>query len=86
MPLHYLHLGEVRGEAGERCLDTMSRKAGQQVRGSSSIRKDRRTRTSGVFPFRLACPTVMVWGVTRSLLLPRSFRWASEGGGVGSGG
>jgi hypothetical protein len=31
MPLHYVHLGEVRGEEGGRCLDTMSRKAGQKV-------------------------------------------------------
>jgi len=31
MPLHYLHLGEVRSEDSDRCLDTMSRKAGQKV-------------------------------------------------------
>ena len=31
MPLHYLHLGEVRSEESDRCLDTMSRKAGQKV-------------------------------------------------------
>ena len=31
MPLHYLHLGEVRAEVSDRCLDTMSRKAGQKV-------------------------------------------------------
>ena len=31
MPLHYVHLGEVRSEESDRCLDTMSRKAGQKV-------------------------------------------------------
>ena len=36
MPLHYLHLGEVRSEDSDRCLDTMSRKAGQKVNHTGS--------------------------------------------------
>lgn len=38
MPVHYHHLGEVRSQAGDRCLDTMSRKAGQKVT-TSTFRK-----------------------------------------------
>ena len=48
--------------------------------------KEQKNKDINVSPSRLGCPTVMVWGVTRSLLLPRSSRWASKGGGVGSGG
>ena len=40
MPLHYLHLGEVRSEESDRCLDTMSRKAGQKV---ETIEVEKRT-------------------------------------------
>ena len=38
MPLQYVHLGEVRSEESDRCLDTMSRKAGQKV---ETLKKER---------------------------------------------
>ena len=43
MPLHYLHLGEVRSEDSDRCLDTMSRKAGQKVNHTGSLREHRQS-------------------------------------------
>ena len=73
MPLHYLHLGEVRSEESDRCLDTMSRKAGQKV-GRLEMEKKNRIPSH---LFRLGWPTAMGWGVTKYLPWPRSIRWAA---------
>ena len=72
MPLHYVHLGEVRSEESDRCLDTMSRKAGQKVETL-----EMENRAESLHLVRLGWPTAMGWGVTKYLLWPRSIRWAA---------
>jgi len=50
MPLDYFHLGEIRNEATQYCLDTMGRKSGESV-GTGYCHGLGGNQVKGYFPF-----------------------------------